>query len=101
MVCVQALGRRSRERLSFAVDKAFSAVERVQRLMSAHDPKSELSRLNREGHRRSVPLSRETFAVVARALRIAEVSGGAFDPTVGGRLASSGYLPRRHPAPDF
>ena len=33
--------------LAAAIDRAFGAVERVQRLMSFHDPHSDVSRLNR------------------------------------------------------
>lgn len=55
----------------------------INRLMSTYDPESELSRFNRSETTDWFPVSAETALVVARALEIAELSGGAFDPTVG------------------
>jgi thiamine biosynthesis lipoprotein len=76
-----------------AVHIAFGAVERVQRLMSAQDPQSELSRLNGEAARREVPVSTETFAILERGLALAAESDGAFDFTIAPLLAGWGLLP--------
>ncbi|MFM2294536.1 MAG: hypothetical protein RLZZ350_949 [Verrucomicrobiota bacterium] len=76
-----------------AVNAAFAAVERVQNLLSAHDSASELSLLNREAATRVVTVSRETFAVLRRADRLAQESHGAFDYTVAPTLAAWGLLP--------
>jgi len=43
-----------------AIELAFAAVERVQALMSFHDPLSELSRINRVAWLRPVTVSDET-----------------------------------------
>jgi thiamine biosynthesis lipoprotein len=80
-------------RLSSAVNAAFAAVEKIQRLMSAHDADSELSRLNREAANRPITVSRELFAVLRRADNLASASGGAFDYTVAPLLARWGMLP--------
>src|SRR5258705_8697225 len=61
-----------------AVDAAFATVERVERLMSFHDPESELSRLNREAGRRPQTVHPWTWAVLRRALRVAKASNGLF-----------------------
>ena len=53
--------------------------------MSAQDPDSDLSRLNRESSGDWVGLHPWTEAVLDRALFWAEVSHGAFDPTVSRR----------------
>jgi len=76
-----------------AVNDAFAAVERIQRLMSAHDPGSELSRLNNEAAYRPVAVSRDTFSVLRRANALASESGGAFDHTIAPTLARWGMLP--------
>ncbi|MFM2081579.1 MAG: hypothetical protein RL380_270, partial [Verrucomicrobiota bacterium] len=76
-----------------AVNAAFAAVERVQNLLSAHDSASELSLLNREAATRVVTVSRETFAVLRCADRLAQESHGAFDYTVAPTLAAWGLLP--------
>jgi len=82
---------RVRER---AIDAAFERVLRVHVLMSAHDPQSELGRLNRTAHLHPVAVSLETFEVLQLALAVAEASGGLFDVAVGTELARRGWLPR-------
>ena len=67
-------------RLYTAINAAFDAIEKIQKLMSAHDTDSELSSLNREAAVRPVAVSRELFLVLRRADRLAAESGGAFDP---------------------
>ncbi len=77
-----------------AVERAFRAVEEVQRLMSYHDPDSEVSRINREAARHEVPVSPHTFRVLQAACAFAQASGGLFDITVAPTLAALGFLPR-------
>ena len=76
-----------------AVDEAFRAVEAVQQAMSFHDPQSELSRLNRNACGRAVKVSPALWRVLSEALRLAKLSGGAFDPTVAARLVDWKILP--------
>ena len=79
--------------LSAAVDQAFAAIARVHRLMSFHDPESDVSRLNQEAYRQPVRIDPQTWAVLDRARCISETSNGAFDITVAPRLVQWGYLP--------
>lgn len=86
-----------------AAEAAFAAIAQVHHLMSAHEPDSELSRINRSGHRQTVAVSAPTADVLRRARRWAEVSGGAFDIVQAGRDSlARGALPRHpgQPAPD-
>jgi thiamine biosynthesis lipoprotein len=76
-----------------AVDAALAAVGRVERLMSFHDPQSDLSRLNREAGRSPQTVHPWTWAVLRRALRIAQASDGLFDITVAPLLVREGLLP--------
>jgi thiamine biosynthesis lipoprotein len=76
-----------------AVEAALVHVERVERLMSFHDPDSELSRLNRDAARAPQTVHPWTWAVLRRALRIAKVSNGLFDITVAPLLVREGLLP--------
>lgn len=82
-----------RDMLLRGVQAAFRQLERVHALMSFHDPSSELNRLNREAHRRTVAVSSETYAVLALAREIAAASGGLFDVSVAPQLVRWGYLP--------
>ena len=86
---VQGIGRAARS----AVDAAFRAIEDVQQAMSFHDPESELSCLNRNACGRSMKVSPALWRVLSEALRLAKLSGGAFDPTVGARLVQWKILP--------
>lgn len=79
--------------LQDAVNTAFAAIERLQNLLSTHDPSSELSRLNREAADHPVPVCAETYEVLRCADRLATESGGAFDYTVAPALARWGLLP--------
>jgi thiamine biosynthesis lipoprotein len=78
-----------------AIESAFAAIEKIHRLMSGHDPDSEISRVNRLGHRRPVAVSQWTHAVIERALSWSRRSLGAFDVVRAGSAAlASGELPR-------
>ena len=73
--------------------RAFAWIERVERLMSFHDPDSELSRLNRLAHRQPCPVSAETEAVLRQALRLSRASHGLFDISIAPALIRQGLLP--------
>ena len=70
----------------------------IDRKMSTYRDASEISRLNRSRETTPRPLSRETFTVVAEALRISRMTGGAFDVTVGPLVNAWGFGPAPHPA---
>lgn len=72
-------GRRDAERAARA---AFARVASLDRAMSHYREDSELRNLARRSGR-FVPVSRALFDVLQRAVEIARVTGGAFDPTVG------------------
>lgn len=55
----------------------------VDQKMSTYVPESEISRFNRAPVGGAVELSPETFAVLEEAARVYELTGGAFDVTVG------------------
>ena len=67
----------------------------INRLMSTYDPNSELSRFNQDLSTDWYPVSRETAAVIGQALRIAELTQGAFDPTVGPVVNLWGFGPEK------
>ena len=73
--------------------RAFARIQRVERLMSFHDPDSELSRLNRLAHRQPCPVSAETEAVLRQALRFSRASQGLFDISIAPALIRQGLLP--------
>jgi thiamine biosynthesis lipoprotein len=81
-----------------AVDAAFAAVAKAHRLMSFHEPGSDVARLNREACKRAVAVHPWTFEVLEAALDLNRRSAGAFDVTVAPVLEVLGMLPRRGPS---
>src|SRR5712692_9759091 len=91
----------SRSDLDDAIDGAFEAVTEVHRLMSPHEPQSDVSRLNREASAHAVSVHPWTYDVLRLAIELHEASGGVFDVTVpthetGGRAVEllAGHLVR-------
>lgn len=79
--------------LTASVDAAFSAIERVQKLMSFHDEHSDVSRLNAAGEGCDIHVDPQTYRVVERAIELGELSGGAFDIATAPALVERGFLP--------
>jgi len=82
------------------IDRAFAAIEKVHRLMSFHDPDSDVSRMNRDVFPKSVIVHPWTWKVLETAQQFAQESNGVFDIAIARLLASRGYLPRREYQPD-
>jgi thiamine biosynthesis lipoprotein len=67
-----------------AIAAGFAEVARLERILSDYDPESELSRLSALAPtRHPIPVSDDLWRVLAQAVRIRDVTDGAFDPTVG------------------
>ncbi|WP_246860689.1 FAD:protein FMN transferase [Noviherbaspirillum sp. UKPF54] len=79
--------------LAACFDDAFAAVAEVQRLMSFHDPQSDVSRINRALPDVAVPVHAHTHAVLRAALDVFEASAGIFDIACAPRLVEAGCLP--------
>ncbi|MFZ0915541.1 MAG: FAD:protein FMN transferase [Candidatus Udaeobacter sp.] len=83
-------------KLHCAVDRAFDAIARVDRLMSFHLSTSDISRINREAFQRKVRVDPWTWRVLRAAQKLSHQSGGIFDITVARKLMEWKYLPRRY-----
>jgi FAD:protein FMN transferase len=79
--------------LERAVNAAFEAVTRVHRLMSFHDPLSDLARLNRYAPFQTVSVDRWTGKVLRQAGMLFDATSGLFDCAVGRELMQRGLLP--------
>jgi len=64
-------------------DDIFSRIQKIENLMSVNIPSSDISRINSAAGIEPVQVHEEVFKVIERAKYFAEISGGAFDPTVG------------------
>jgi thiamine biosynthesis lipoprotein len=61
----------------------FDRLREIENLMSANREDSDLGRVNNAAGIAAVEVHPDTITVLKRAIRFAELSGGAFDPTVG------------------
>lgn len=69
----------------------------VNKMMSTYDPTSELSRFNQYRYTDNFPVSGDTLLVVNEALRLAKLSGGVLDVTVGPLVNLWGFGPTKRP----
>ena len=92
---ITARGRDERL-LTRSIEAGFDAIARVNRLMSFHDPLSDVSRMNHDAFPKGVIVHPWTWQVMKASKRFAEQSHGTFDITVGPWLTKWNYLPRRH-----
>jgi len=76
-----------------AIERGFAAVADIHRLMSFHEPDSDVSRVNRAMPGEAISVDPRTFAVLKQAGNLAVESNGAFDITVAPRLVEWGFLP--------
>jgi thiamine biosynthesis lipoprotein len=67
-----------------AVERVFTVLEDIDTRMGVDKRGSEIDRINEAAGREAVSVSASTFAVIESALHYAGLTGGAFDPTVGG-----------------
>ena len=61
----------------------FTRVREIDNLMSVNVPSSDVSRINAAAGISPVNVHKDTFKVIERAIFFAEISNGAFDPSVG------------------
>jgi thiamine biosynthesis lipoprotein len=83
---------RDEAKLVRGIEAAFDAVGQVHRLMSFHDPKSDVSRMNRDAFAKGVTVHPWTWEVMNASRNLARESGGAFDVTVVPLLARRNCL---------
>jgi FAD:protein FMN transferase len=72
---------------------AFEEIDRIQKLMSFHDPESELTRINQTAHLAAVEIGFDLWRVLVFAQELYLASGGFFDPTIAPELVRRGLLP--------
>ncbi|MEO8018407.1 MAG: FAD:protein FMN transferase [Pseudomonadota bacterium] len=71
-----------------AITSVFDDMKRIDRLMSTWKEDTEISKVNREGGKHPVKISRELFKLLQVSVEYSELTHGAFDIT----YASVGYL---------
>ena len=94
-VVADDLGDERRAGLRAAIEQTLAGVDER---MSTYRPESEVSRFNRARTTDPFPVSADTLAVLRHALEISELTGGAFDVTVGPLVDAWGFGPAGDPA---
>ncbi|WP_319229105.1 FAD:protein FMN transferase [Draconibacterium orientale] len=61
------------------IDLAIAEIQRIEKLISSWDANSETSAINKNAGIQPVKVSPELFALIERAIRISELTDGAFD----------------------
>ncbi|HEU5247467.1 MAG TPA: FAD:protein FMN transferase [Candidatus Udaeobacter sp.] len=79
--------------LECAIDAAFTSIAYVHRLMSFHDPLSDVSWINRQAFYKSVRVHPWTWRVLKCAQEFSCESNGIFDITIARQLVKWNYLP--------
>jgi FAD:protein FMN transferase len=65
------------------IDEAVNEIRRIEQLLTTFSEDSETNRINRNAGIAPVPVSRETFDLIGRSLRISAATQGAFDISYG------------------
>src|SRR5258708_3888343 len=73
-----------------AIERAFGWFREIEKRCTRFNPASELMQLTAKAGE-FVPASTILFEAVRFSLMVAEETGGAFDPTVGHRIAKLGF----------
>lgn len=81
------------EHLAAVADAVLDEVERVERLLSRFDPRSEIARINREAGFRAVLVDREVLNVLLTCQAAWEQTGGYFDVTAAQAVERSSAPP--------
>lgn len=66
-----------------SADAAFARIAALDRMMTDYDPESELMQLGRKPVGEPIRVSDELFDILQQSQRVAELSDGAFDVTIG------------------
>lgn len=65
------------------LDRAFGSIRQLDRKLNRYSEESEIAKLNRLAGREPKNVSDETMKCLLEAVRVSELSNGAFDPTLG------------------
>jgi FAD:protein FMN transferase len=65
------------------IDAGIAEIQRIEKLLTTYNEESETALINRNAGIKPVSVSKETFEIIERSIRISRVTQGAFDITYG------------------
>ncbi|MGM0419681.1 MAG: FAD:protein FMN transferase [Bacillota bacterium] len=74
-----------------AVDAAFDEVKEIDELFNIYNEESEIAQINETADEEPAQLGTHTYEVLVQALEHAEITEGAFDPTIGSLIKLWGW----------
>jgi len=80
------------------ISASMAELDRIEAKMSTYIADTEISRINRGAAREPVPVSRELFVLIRRALKLSDTTGGVFDITYDSVGSLYDFRARVHPS---
>ena len=65
------------------IDAGIAEIQRIEKLLTTYNEESETALINRNAGIKPVSVSKETFDIIERSIRISRITQGAFDITYG------------------
>ena len=90
----------SQRRAEEVKKRVFAEVDRLESKLSRTEPGSSVSEINSNAGITPVSVDEEVFAVIEDALYYAEITGGAFDPTVAPLVDQWGFIDQNYRVPE-
>ncbi len=78
----------SEKKATAALDAAILEIQQIEQRLTTFSDTSETAEINRQAGNRAVSVSRETFELIERSLRLSSITQGAFDITYGSTATS-------------
>jgi FAD:protein FMN transferase len=73
----------SEEWANDCIDAGIAEIQRIEKLLTTYNEESETALINRNAGIKPVSVSKETFDIIERSIRISRITQGAFDITYG------------------
>ncbi|MFQ3573293.1 MAG: FAD:protein FMN transferase [Thermodesulfovibrionales bacterium] len=65
------------------IEDAFLEIKRLEEILNYYDERSEIRKINRNAGIKPVKVSKETFDLIQKAIKVSEITEGGFDITAG------------------
>ncbi len=92
-VTITVAAKTTREKLIEVTEAGYKEIYRIHRLMSFHEPNSEITKLNLGASEKAIQISTDTLKVISTALEISKISNGTFDIACAGLMVKQKKLP--------